>query len=215
MIRGAAGAQITDLRKAIDVVSAYRASFSDPLKKVTVGLRQFVQRESTEVVVGQRLKRLPAIARKLEREQTMRVSQMEDVGGCRAILPGGHDEIRQVFRRVRKNWDVVSLDDYVASPKSTGYRALHVVVLRDDHRIEVQLRTPGQHEWAEAVERASATTGHRLKYGEGPVDLLTYFELAAWAIDQQERDLGGADEGFMRVFENLRERVRPYWTSQR
>jgi len=215
VIRQAAGAGAKDLRQAIEVVSDYRASVSDPLKKVTVGVRQFVDRESTEVVVGQRLKRLPAIARKLNREPTMRLSQMEDVGGCRAILPGANTEVRGVLRRIRKNWDVVGFDDYVSTPKSTGYRALHVVVLRDDHRIEVQLRTPGQHEWAEAVERASATTGHALKYGEGPTDLLTYFELAAWAIDQQERDLGGADEGFMRVFENLRERVRPYWSAHR
>jgi len=146
----------------------------------------------------------------------MRLSQMEDVGGCRAILAGGAPEIAGVLRRIRKNkWAVVSYDDYVKAPKVTGYRAIHVVVLRDQHRIEIQLRTPGQHEWAEAVERASATTGFALKYGDGPSDLLTYFELAAWAIDHQERDVAGVDEGFMRVFENLRERVRHYWTDAR
>lgn len=214
-IRNFEVATARELEEAIRVVSAYRAGFADPLKKVTVGLRQFVERESSEIIVGQRLKRLPAMGRKLGQQLTMRVSQMEDVGGCRAILPGGRKEISGVLRRIRRNWDVVNLDDYVERPKSTGYRAVHVVVLRDEHRIEIQLRTPGQHEWAEAVERLAARTGFGLKYGQGPPDLLTYFELAAWAIDHQERELPGVDEDFMRVFDNLRERVSHYWTDPR
>jgi len=214
-IRSFQSAKPRELEDAIRVASAYRAGFADPLKKVTVGLRQFVERESSEIIVGQRLKRLPAMGRKLGQQRTMRLSQMEDVGGCRAILPGGHKEIAGVLRRIRRNWQVVNLDDYIVRPKSTGYRAIHVVVLRDKHRIEIQLRTPGQHEWAEAVERLAARTGYGLKYGQGPPDLLSYFELAAWAIDHQERELPGVDEDFMRVFDNLRERVTHYWTDPR
>jgi putative GTP pyrophosphokinase len=191
------------------VVYEYRSSFQDPLKKVTVGLRQFVERESNEIIVGQRLKRMPQILNKLQRFPSMRLSQMEDIAGCRAILQGAHAEVTGVLRRVRRNWEVVYERDYVADPKSTGYRGRHVVVRRDGHLIEIQLRTPGQHEWAEAVERAAARTGYHLKDGSGPPELLTYFELAAWAIDMEE-DGQIVDIGFQHAFENLRERVRPY-----
>jgi hypothetical protein len=42
-----------ELTDAVAIVVDYRSGFQDPLKKVTVGLRQFVERESTEVTVAQ------------------------------------------------------------------------------------------------------------------------------------------------------------------
>lgn len=198
----------TDLWDYAGDVIDYRASFQNPLNKVTVGVRQFVGRESERVVVAQRLKRMPAVLNKLARFDSMRLTQMEDIGGCRAIL-SDRQEVSGVLRRIRRNWDVVFQRDYVSDPKSTGYRAMHVVVARDERAIEIQLRTPGQHEWAEAVERTAARTGFDLKDGEGPAELLTYFELAAWAIAMEERG-ETVDEGFDRVFRNLQERVRPH-----
>lgn len=83
-----------ELGDAVGVIVEYRSGFQDPLKKVTVGLRQFVARESSEVIVGQRLKRNPQILNKLGRLSSMRLTQMEDIAGCRAILPGGAPEVR-------------------------------------------------------------------------------------------------------------------------
>lgn len=78
-----------ELTAAVGIVADYRSGFQDPLKKVTVGLRQFVERESNEVTVGQRLKRNPQILNKLGRFGSMRLTQMEDIAGCRAISPVG------------------------------------------------------------------------------------------------------------------------------
>jgi putative GTP pyrophosphokinase len=203
-----------DLSEAVGIVSEYRTGFQGPLKKVTVGLRQFVERESSEIVVGQRLKRTPQILHKLSRFGSMRLTQMEDIAGCRAILPGGASEAGGVLRRIRRNWDIVGIDDYIASPKSTGYRAIHVVVRRDGHPVEIQIRTPGQHEWAEGVERLAARTGFPLKDGEGPPELLTYLELVGWAISVEERgeDL---DEGFTQALLQLKDRVDHYFSGPR
>ncbi|MGV1047076.1 MAG: hypothetical protein ACOYD4_00935 [Solirubrobacterales bacterium] len=88
-----------ELTNAVGIVVEYRRGFRDPLRKVTVGLRQFVERESTEVTVGQRLKRNPQILNKLDRFGTMRLTQMEDIAGCRAILSGGETEVAGVLRR--------------------------------------------------------------------------------------------------------------------
>jgi hypothetical protein len=49
------------------------------------GLRYFVAEAADgSVIVGQRLKRLETIHDKLER---MSLSRMDDLGGCRAVLP--------------------------------------------------------------------------------------------------------------------------------
>ncbi|HSR95296.1 MAG TPA: RelA/SpoT domain-containing protein [Solirubrobacterales bacterium] len=198
-----------ELTAAVGVMVDYRSGFQDPLKKVTVGLRQFVERESSEIVVGQRLKRDPQILNKLGRFSSMRLTQMEDIAGCRAILPGGATEVAGVLKRIRRNWDVVRIDDYLASPKNTGYRALHVVVHRDGHPVEIQLRTPSQHEWAEAVERWAARTRFPLKDGEGPPELLTYLELVAWAISADERGKK-PDDDFMHVLSRFKARIDHY-----
>lgn len=165
-------------------------------------------------MVGQRLKRTPQILHKLSRFSSMRLTQMEDIAGCRAILSGGAPEVAGVLRRIRRNWRILGIDDYVKSPKSTGYRAIHVVVCRDSHSVEIQLRTLGQHDWAEGVERLAAKTGFPLKDGEGPPELLTYLELVGWAISVEE---GGQalDDGFEQVLLQLKGRVDHYFTDPR
>lgn len=195
-----------DLREAAVVLAEYRVGFQNPLNKVTVGVRQFVDRESDDIVVGQRLKRQPAILNKLNRFHSMRLTQMEDVGGCRAILLGGRKEVKGVLRRIRRNWKLLSLDDYVAEPKDTGYRGMHAVVERDGYPIEIQLRTPGEHDWAEAVETAASRSGWPLKDGAGPDVVLSFFELAGWAIAQSAEG-APIDKGFLPVFEKIRARA--------
>ncbi|MGV1047077.1 MAG: RelA/SpoT domain-containing protein [Solirubrobacterales bacterium] len=98
------------------------------------------------------------------------------------------------------------MEDYVAAPKDTGYRALHVVVRRDGYPVEIQLRTPGQHEWAEGVERWAARTGFPLKDGEGPPDLLSYLDLVAWEISADERG-ERPDSAFMEALSRFKTRI--------
>jgi ppGpp synthetase/RelA/SpoT-type nucleotidyltranferase len=80
--------------------------------------------------------------------------------------------------------------------------------------VEIQLRTPRQHEWAEAVERTGLRTRHDLEDGEGPKDLLRYFALAAHGIALAESG-EVPDDDFWTEFRALREQVRPYLTHQR
>lgn len=195
-----------DLFNALDVVTSYRAGFQSPLTKTAVGLRQFVQRESSEVIVAQRLKRLPTIIDKLVRMPRTNLARLEDIGGCRAVLPGGRTEIEGVLRRIRRNWNVIRERDYMAQPKEIGYRGLHVVVERDDRRLEIQLRTPGQQDWAEMVERIDGRLGTRLKDGEGPDGLRRYLQLAGLGIDLAERGLETTSD-FEQEFTQVREQA--------
>jgi putative GTP pyrophosphokinase len=199
-----------EVAEAFQLVWNFRRTFRSPLQKVTVGIRQFVQRESSAVIVGQRLKRVTTIIDKLARLENMKVTRMEDIGGCRAILPGGRAEIEGVLGRMAKNrWEVRRLRDYIAEPKDTGYRAVHVVVQRDERPIEIQLRTPAQHMWAANVERAGAMLGFELKDGVGPEDLVRFFQLLGDALAFRDAGIEPDEDHrteFVALFKEVRDR---------
>ncbi len=135
---------------------------------------------------------------------------MGDIGGCRAVLRS-RSHVDGVIRRIRKNWDVHGkIRDTRDEPAPSGYRAVHVIVVRDGRRIEIQLRDPREHEWAVAVERTGARLGIGLKEGQGPPDLKEYFRLAS--LGMYRDSLGeGPNPDFQKEFAAIRELIRPYF----
>lgn len=92
--------------RSLDIAWRYRAEFQTPLTKVVMGMRSFITTEGVPVVVAQRLKRLPTILDKLTRHPTMKLTYMQDIGGCRAIIPGFDrdayaDSVKRSSRRDR------------------------------------------------------------------------------------------------------------------
>lgn len=195
------------------VFFGYRPTFQTPLDKVHMQLTRWALSitgdPSMTNRVGQRLKRENQIMDKLTRHPTMRLSTMQDIGGCRCVLPN-QEKVRELVDRVDRAWNVVDRDDYVARPTKHGYRATHLVVLRDDRLVEIQLRTPQQHEWAVAVERTGNRLRMPLKFGRGDADLLRYFQLASHGIALDERG-EEPDEGFWQEFQLVREQVQPHF----
>jgi putative GTP pyrophosphokinase len=196
---------------------AFRETFQEPLRKTAIGLRSMVKSEcpalripGAHIPVVQRLKRREQILRKLARFPDSQLSNMGDIGGCRAVLQT-REEVEGVLRRIRRNWQVHGrIRDTRDEPTDTGYRALHVIVVRDGRRVEIQLRTPHEHEWAVAVERTGMRLGYGLKEGEGPADLLEYFRLAGQGL-YLESIGSDADPRLMSDFLVMQERVRPYF----
>jgi ppGpp synthetase/RelA/SpoT-type nucleotidyltranferase len=134
-------------------------------------------------VVAQRLKRMPQIIKKLARYENMRLARMHDIAGCRVVLDTSA-EVDQAARLIRSygtnRWTIRDEDDYRADGRpDTAYRALHVILIRDERWIEVQLRTQRQHAWAEAVERVTALSDHDVKEGRAPEEFVEYFKLAS------------------------------------
>lgn len=179
---------------AIDVLDNFRAAHGYALSKATMGLRSRVKTVLREITgsdertldISQRLKRHASILAKLAREPTMKLNTMQDIGGCRAVV-GTLEHVRAVQRR----WDlpkgrVVRVYDYVETPKPSGYRGIHVVVTYDDRPIEVQLRTPAQHEWATTIEAVGGRIGEDLKSGYGPPEVLAFFEVVSEAMAIEE-----------------------------
>lgn len=162
---------VDEHQSALAVLLDHRAAHRLPLTKATMGLRSVVKTEQCEVEVSQRLKRVPTIIDKLVREPTMQLANMQDIGGCRAVL-NSFDEVRRVQRRLSKNRPPLRVSDYIAEPRASGYRGVHVVVQYDGRPVEVQLRTQAMHEWAITVERLGGRLGEDLKSGYGPPQVL-------------------------------------------
>jgi len=134
---------------------------------------------------------------------------MEDIGGCRVVLPT-LDEVQAVVARIRNNWPEAAVTDYIAHPKEDGYRGVHVVKRRGGRLVEVQLRTMRQHEWAEAIEVFSPVVGFNLKDGGGPADLREYFKQAAERLANDDRG-EDRDPAAEEAFAALREQVMHYF----
>lgn len=153
-----------DFNTALDIVTAYRATFAVPLKQVHSDLNTFLDPSETDGFATHRLKKVPTIVDKLSREPGLDLSRMQDLGGCRVVFKD-IDGLEFFASQVRLQWDgrVHHEKDYIASPRESGYRGLHIIVEQDGKLIEIQLRTTIMHSWAELVEAFSAVAKINLK----------------------------------------------------
>jgi hypothetical protein len=165
-------------------------------------LRARAKRKSKDdFIVAQRLKRFSSVMDKLVREPQMKLSQMQDLGGCRAILPDIHlvDAIYNMYRGdepLSEGESHLKCHDYIRQPKEDGYRSIHVVGRYSPRterrepwrgqRIEIQLRTRLQHAFATAVETVTAFTKHPLKFGGGSIKWRRFFSLMGSALAARE-----------------------------
>jgi putative GTP pyrophosphokinase len=163
---------------AVQAVKWWRTLHARPLSNVASNLRYHVEKEGGRIggrtEVAQRLKRWTTIIDKLGREPKMQVTQMQDIGGVRALLPS-LPHVYAVSRRLRKTWTIIRVRDYIAEPKPSGYRALHLIVRRGGYPVEVQLRTVLQDAWANQVEEDGRQIGVGLKFGAGATDIHAYY----------------------------------------
>ena len=199
--------------EALTVIRSYRAAHQYSLAKATMGLRSAVKTEDCRVEVSQRLKRLVTILDKVTREPTMALANMHDIGGCRAVVDSV-DELRRVEHRIRKNRTPIRVADYISSPRTSGYRGVHVVVTYldrsgQDRAIEVQLRTRTMHEWAISVERLSGRLKEDLKSGSGPIELLDLLSAISEAMAIEEQG-GVVSADLLERMRVLRVRAVPY-----
>ncbi len=169
-----------------------------------------------------RIKRAERIIEKIARSSTA-LDRLQDIGGCRLVVSDLRRQSDVVERILARDLEVVEVDDYVAlegesvfdarggsGPKGSGYRAVHIVHRVEDRLIETQIRTEVQHSWAVAAERAEQSTGHPLKFGEAPAELLDYFRIASQLFALQEAGVD-ADKPLVDELSELRERIRRYY----
>jgi ppGpp synthetase/RelA/SpoT-type nucleotidyltranferase len=202
-------ADVKNVIAAIEIMNNWRAVHSYPLQAMKMTLKRRAKRVCPTAIVAQRLKRLASIRLKLELSREAgnhpSLSQMQDIGGCRAIL----DSVAQV-RKVETLFAEASKKnphrgpqfsktyDYIAKPKLSGYRSVHFVYrfrsASEEHscynsqRIEIQLRSRLQHYWATAVETYSTFTGEALKSNVGSEEWKRFFAVVSSAFALKEKE---------------------------
>lgn len=186
-----------ELNDALEVLNNFRAVHSFPLNTFQMRLRTVSTSIYPSALVAQRLKRVPSILSKLRRFPSMKLSQMQDIGGCRAVVntvSQARRLVQQGYLRSRLNHVLVNNKDYVGEPKDSGYRGYHLIYryvsdkkpTYNGCQIELQVRSRIQHAWATAVETVGTFIQHSLKSSEGPDEWLRFFALCSSAFARTE-----------------------------
>lgn len=119
--------------------------------------------------ISHRPKTTGTIIDKLRRQSSMPLATMQDLAGFRVVGAFSfYDQdwlADEVARRFPADPRAPKIRNRRAEP-SYGYRAVHVIVSLDDVTIEVQVRTIGQHVWADLMERLADRLGRQIRYGE-------------------------------------------------
>lgn len=142
------------------LLDEYRRSFGDACEVVVRKVR-----ELGEAPTARLAKSTLSIAEKLRRE-SIRLSQMQDVAGCRVVVA---DIIRQdrFVESLKSAFPDASIVDRRENP-SYAYRAVHVIAEVSGKPVEIQVRSSLQHLWAELSEKSSDVIDPTIKYGGGP-----------------------------------------------
>ncbi|MEM5520276.1 RelA/SpoT domain-containing protein [Sulfitobacter sp. AS59] len=189
----------------LSIIENWRAAHNHVLNTFQANLRRRAKLISARTPV-QRIKRLDTIQNKLVRFETMQLSRMHDIVGCRIVFDSLDQlqNFRREFnrsrfshkRRVKTNGnEVLDAYNYIDHPKTSGYRGVHDVF---EYRakqggslkgaggekwnglnIEIQYRTTVQHAWATAVEICDKFTDNHGKFSNAPEEYLRYFVLAS------------------------------------
>lgn len=209
------GSEVAD---AIAIVDHWRGLHARPLARVNAGLRYYIKRAGVDgPEVTQRLKRFSTIVHKLEREQGMALTRMEDIGGVRAILQTQQQalDVAQMLADA-KRWTIRRERFYVdgmrPGPKDDGYRAVHLIVDKNGCFVEIQLRTPRQDVWAQSVEQDTRRLGAELKFGGGPSDLRAYYRASSEYLAMIEASIEPPQD-FMEELAKLYAASRRYFPS--
>lgn len=170
-----------DIAIATEIIRDYRAAHLYPLTIIKNLVWKHSRKINTNAVIARRLKRLPTIIDKLQRKtldgitpNSMSVTGMSDIGGCRVILENKQEllALNASLNQSRTTHRTKRVRDYLTNPKSTGYRGIHRIYdcYHNDHThlwkgftIEVQLRTKLQHLWATTIEVVDLCEGKALK----------------------------------------------------
>lgn len=177
-----------DIVKANEIFDNYRMQHLKPLTELTIKIKAWLVDFSYDYYIAQRLKRRPQIIKKLKRFSNMRLSQLQDIGGCRIIVESNKivDELLKyiVFKLSKSKSYIIDekknknpVDYRIQGRDDSGYRAVHIIVKARDVKLEIQLRSRIQHYWAESIERTSIIYNRNLKEMDGDYKVIEYFKV--------------------------------------
>ncbi len=192
--------EVTKWQTALEIINNWRSSHSYPLNTFQMNLRRGANTIDDTALIAQRIKRLSSVSHKLERFKNMRLTQMQDIGGCRAVVRtvAGVRVLSDYYtEESRIKHKLKTRDDYIKSPQRSGYRGVHLIYryfsdnpateIYNDLQIEMQLRSRYQHAWATTVETVGTFVKQALKSSLGADEWLRFFALMGTVIAIREK----------------------------
>lgn len=162
------------------LLDEYRRSFSKDYEQVVSIIRD----ELLLAPTGRPAKSTTSIRDKLKRE-SIRLSQIQDIAGCRIVVPDIFAQDRSVNALITQFGDMKIFDR--RKRPSHGYRAVHLIAVVGDRPVEIQVRSVFQHMWAELSEKAADIIDPALKYGGGPEDWQAELSELSDIVAERER----------------------------
>ncbi|MGH7930847.1 MAG: hypothetical protein ACREQV_24005 [Candidatus Binatia bacterium] len=190
------------------MLDEYRLSFGEVYDSVVKIIREQLKLEPT----GRLAKSTVSIVEKLRRE-SIRLSQVQDIAGCRVVVEDIAEQER-VVASLRSVFTRFSVMDRRANP-SYGYRAIHIIAQSSGKLVEIQVRTYLQHLWAELSEGISDQFDPAIKYGGGDAELQKTLMLVSNRVVNYEEleseiSLLQAEKGYEEELQKLREQMFVY-----
>ena len=204
-----------DLRRHMELMQEYREAIRIVTERFeSLGAQARARMQHNPVhSVSSRLKTPTGIMEKLRRkglpvtEESIRLN-VRDVAGVRVVCPYLNDiDVVAEFLLSQDDVTLVARKDYVASPKESGYRSLHLVValslpldgLQREVPVEVQVRTIAMDFWA--------SLEHQLRYKNRAVlkDSDPLVEDIRSRLESCARQIARLDRAMQRIQEDIDE----------
>ncbi len=176
-----------------EVYREYAATFLPPLNEA---IEAVVENSGSVNLaeLGARIKKFESVVAKLRRQPT-KLASIEDIGGCRLVVLTLGD-IEDVHQSLDRTLNIVRFRDY-REDAHDGYRAVHLVAqMTPRHRIEIQIRTELQNEWANLSEHLFQRVDPEIKYGGGPRGVRQRLDALSdegWELDRLRQRLADGD----------------------
>jgi len=180
-----------EYKRVAAALNERRADRERYIEALCTELQDQLRTAGIEAGVYGRPKHIYSIYRKMQRKQ-LAFEQLFDVRAVRIVV-GSIPECYAALGVVHGRWPYIpgEFDDYVATPKSNGYRSIHTAVIGPAAKsVEVQIRTPQMHEHAELGVAAHWT------YKEGGARDADYQRKIEWVrrlLEPQEGAAGGVE----------------------
>lgn len=177
------------------IANNWRDSHAYPMRSLRHEIIARMRVLDVQGITAARLKRMRSIRKKL-RTISASLNQIQDLGGCRVILPS-ISELNRLIEEMNNNQKHLFHNEknYINTPKLGGYRCHHLVYkfhgqgdgeAYNGRRVEIQIRTRLQHSWATAVEAVGLVRQEDMKAGQGNSDWLRLFDLMSAELAMAE-----------------------------
>ena len=217
----------------LEMLQEYRKTFQEPISHVFDFVLKAARKIDKQCIVTYRIKRIDTIIEKLRRFKNnnngpMSFSRMWDIAGCRCIFNGTSEKrIYQLRDMIQQEYGMqCKINDYVANPRPSGYRSLHIYVKDKETQkpVEIQIRNTKHHNWATLVEIVDLLyeTKNKEQQSSGRLGRFLYLYSNATSLLEKEFSEMLKIERKMKVFERMSNvltrnylQIRKQWIKQK